>query len=336
MPGKIAIFDEARSFFRYLVVSQRDRDWGLFVTGTGHEVLTVTGAAAARRRPYRYAVEADSSDAVSITWDPTYPQPYRYDFNQGRTLVDEFGLLYIDSGAAWIFESEASGQTIRVEPGSVVLLFPEVWHRYRPQLGDANQFSSTFWCTFGGDTARRWQARGLITPSHPVLHVGSDPGLEMGFRRLHSHVQSRDPSCLQPKLASSLWELLGHADAATRTVEPTISPDVIERAKIILEDLSLANAGPEDVSRMLNLPYNQFRRSFKLATGVSPHQYRLQMLLRRAKELLEATDMSIKQIAVALYFTDQYYFAKAFRRRTGMSPTQWRSRSRRKSASRRG
>jgi AraC-like DNA-binding protein len=325
MPDKAAVFDDALSFYRYLAISRRDRDWGLFVTGTGHEVMTADAQAAGRES--LYTVE-QNGDRHSVRWDPSYPQPYRYDWHRGRKFVDEFGILYIDSGAPWLFESDATSGEIVVPPGSVLLIFPEVWHRYRPQLAHEAHFTSTLWCTFGGDGARRWQQRGLISPTEPVLIVGSDPALAQGFRRLHQQVHAADPLAAQRAMTGSLWELLGAADAATRRATPMLSDDVVQRARTMLEDLAAPGVSPKEVARVLRLPYDQFRRWFKVTTGLSPHQYRLQMVIRRAKELLEATDMSVKQIAAVLHFTDQYYFAKAFKRKTGRTPSDWRSRAR--------
>ena len=105
--------------------------------------------------------------------------------------------------------------------------------------------------------------------------------------------------------------------------------DAINQAKTLLQDLAIKDASPLGVARMLNCPYDQFRRSFKLATGLSPHQYHLQAVLQRARELLEGTNMSVKAIAAVLDFSDQYYFAKIFKRKTGASPSQWREQVRR-------
>ena len=88
MSDKTAVFDDSLSFYRYLFVSPRDRAWGLFVTGTGHEVMT-TGDYAPALRPgsrasgqglprYLYRVET-GGDQVSMSWDPSYPRPYRYE-----------------------------------------------------------------------------------------------------------------------------------------------------------------------------------------------------------------------------------------------------------------
>ena len=105
--------------------------------------------------------------------------------------------------------------------------------------------------------------------------------------------------------------------------------DAIEQAKALLDDLVVDDASPLAVARILNCSYDQFRRSFKLATGMSPHQYHLQAVIRRAQELLAGTNMSVKEIAAVLRFSDQYYFAKIFKRKVAATPSEWRSRVRR-------
>lgn len=337
MPQKMVVVDDALSFYRYLVVSKRDRNWGLFVTGTGHEIMTLASPAAGLAKPYPYSWTSSDDDRVSITWDPRYPVRYRNDWNQGRTFVDEFSLLYFDSGASWTLETDATQGAIPIQPGSVLLLFPGVWHRYRPELDATNKFSSTLWCTFGGNFARQWQKSGLISPRHPVHYVGGSPALACGFRRMHNFLGTCQPAALQQSLAGGLLELIGNADAASRSAtEPNLSPDLIQQAKAVLEDVVAPEAVPQRVSRALNVPYDRFRRSFKVATGLSPHQYRMQSLIRHAKELLESTDLSIKEIGAAVHFSDQHYFAKAFKHKVGVTPSEWRMRSRHKNGPRGG
>jgi two-component system response regulator YesN len=44
----------------------------------------------------------------------------------------------------------------------------------------------------------------------------------------------------------------------------------------------------------------------------------------RAKELLDFTDKSIAEVAEASGFSDQNYFARTFKKVTGMTPSQYR------------
>ena len=63
--------------------------------------------------------------------DGNHPSRYPFSWDLGRKL-DEYQLVYIASGAG-VFEAERVG-TVRVIPGTVFLLFPGVWHRYKPDL----------------------------------------------------------------------------------------------------------------------------------------------------------------------------------------------------------
>ena len=106
-------------------------------------------------------------------------------------------------------ETEASQSAVTVTPGSVVLLFPDVWHRYRPVLNADDSFSSTLACTFGGEIAAPLAAARLISPRQPVSYVGNNPAVDNSFRRLHNQVQSGGELSLQQSLAGGLHELFG-------------------------------------------------------------------------------------------------------------------------------
>ncbi|OSI67456.1 AraC family transcriptional regulator [Bradyrhizobium canariense] len=67
-----------------------------------------------------------------------------------------------------------------------------------------------------------------------------------------------------------------------------------------------------------------FARSFKAAVGRSPHQYVSAKRLERAKELLIREDRPLVDIALALNFSSQANFSRAFRQMTGLAPGQFR------------
>ena len=80
--------------------------------------------------------------------------------------------------------------------------------------------------------------------------------------------------------------------------------------KVTLEEI----AGAAQVS-----PYH-FARSFKAATGLSPHQYVIRRRVERAKSLLTGTDLAIAEVAEALGFANQSHLAHHVRRLLGVSP----------------
>jgi transcriptional regulator GlxA family with amidase domain len=80
----------------------------------------------------------------------------------------------------------------------------------------------------------------------------------------------------------------------------------------------------ELLAQKLNVGYHWLRRAFKQETGQSLHQYRLQLRINRAKNLLKTSDATVDQIAQQTGFESPYYFSQIFKRKTGFTPTGWR------------
>lgn len=80
----------------------------------------------------------------------------------------------------------------------------------------------------------------------------------------------------------------------------------------------------QDLAMCAGLSVSHFAHQFRQSTGVSPHRYRLQLRVDRAKALLENSGMSVLQIALAVGFDNQQHFATVFRRLEGVSPSAYR------------
>ena len=72
----------------------------------------------------------------------------------------------------------------------------------------------------------------------------------------------------------------------------------------------------------------QLQRLFREHLGMTPTHYYLTLRLRRARELLLQTDMSIMHITMACGFQSACHFSKSYRDAFGTAPT----RERRKQA----
>ena len=78
------------------------------------------------------------------------------------------------------------------------------------------------------------------------------------------------------------------------------------------------------VAAMVNLSPNYFSQLFKDETGVSFTEYLANVRLEYAKSLLRSGHLSLQEIVTRCGFSDAAYFCKFFKKRTGMSPGQWR------------
>lgn len=64
----------------------------------------------------------------------------------------------------------------------------------------------------------------------------------------------------------------------------------------------------------------QFCRRFRRRFGVSPMQFVIRERVRRARELLKESALSIQEIAAELGYTDVYFFHRQFKRLSGQTP----------------
>lgn len=62
--------------------------------------------------------------------------------------------------------------------------------------------------------------------------------------------------------------------------------------------------------------------------GATPYDYQIQQKIFSAKNMLANMNLSVKEIANSLGYDDQHYFSYMFKKRCGMSPTQYRKKIR--------
>jgi AraC-like DNA-binding protein len=69
-------------------------------------------------------------------------------------------------------------------------------------------------------------------------------------------------------------------------------------------------------------------KRFFASFGVTPYDYQIQQKIFSAKNMLANMNLSVKEIADSLGYDDQHYFSYMFKKRCGMSPTQYRKKIR--------
>lgn len=84
-------------------------------------------------------------------------------------------------------------------------------------------------------------------------------------------------------------------------------------------------SGLQELAELAGVSPFHFCRSFKQSTGLSPHQYTLQLRIKEAQRLLRTTELSIAEVAYRVGFSDQSHFTKIFRRFVGTTPLRWRA-----------
>jgi AraC family transcriptional regulator of arabinose operon len=81
-----------------------------------------------------------------------------------------------------------------------------------------------------------------------------------------------------------------------------------------------------DLARQAQMSESGFSHTFKAVAGIPPRRYLIQERIARARELLETTRLSVKEIAAQLGYDDPHYFSRCFRKVTGRPPSAFRGR----------
>ncbi len=103
-------------------------------------------------------------------------------------------------------------------------------------------------------------------------------------------------------------------------------PRAVTQAVDFIHDNYAAGLSLSDIAAAVHLSPFHLSRIFKKATGVSPHQYLLQVRVNSARSLLAAGagDRSLAEVAAAVGFADQSHLTRHFKRILGVTPRQLR------------
>lgn len=80
----------------------------------------------------------------------------------------------------------------------------------------------------------------------------------------------------------------------------------------------------EDLARLVDLSVSRFHHLFKAETDKTPTYYLRTLRLNFARELIQTSRLSMKQVLNTVGVKDRSHFYREFKRIFGLTPTQWR------------
>lgn len=99
----------------------------------------------------------------------------------------------------------------------------------------------------------------------------------------------------------------------------------IENATIYMKENFESLVSLEEIADVCGMNKFTFCREFKKIYSISPFEYFLQVRIQHAKKLLTDSDMKINEISIKSGFNDVGYFCRTFKKKEGITPTQFRS-----------
>ena len=165
----------------------------------------------------------------------------------------------------------------------------------------------------------------FLSPEAPIHEVGLRDSILSIYARIFEIVEGQQP-LYQVRASSHVLTLVAEILAHERmAAQHSHSEALVEKARFLMEENILGDLNVNRMGESLGVSVSHLSSVFKSYTGMTPYQYFISIKIRRAKELLENRDLTIKEVAFRLGFADQYYFSRLFRSKTGISPSRWSS-----------
>jgi AraC family transcriptional regulator len=148
--------------------------------------------------------------------------------------------------------------------------------------------------------------------------------------KLKAEMGNSDPCSRQYAEALSLvlmHELIRSERVASAAVRPLRGGLPAWQQKRVMEfiEAHLAEEIPlAALAELAGLSVFHFARAFTQSSGVPPHRYHMARRMERAKSLLQKPALSVTQIGIQIGFREASSFTKAFRRFTGLTPSEYR------------
>jgi AraC-like DNA-binding protein len=244
-----------------------------------------------------------------------HPEKFVMTMEHGR-ILDEFQFLYISEGSGRLrsFEGE-----FMLRAGSLIVLLPGEKHRYAPVPETG---WTEYWIGFTGTVPLRWLEKGNLERNITVYSILNQKEILIPFEEAVDFTRNRRRA-LRQFLISCVTRILACIceDRCIKSDSPVY--DIIEQSKSIFEESIYHPMDMDELTRILNINYQTLLDRFREKMGMTPYQYFLQLKINKAKELLREGTLSIKEISYKLSFDSPYYFSRLFKKKTGVSPSQW-------------
>lgn len=117
-----------------------------------------------------------------------------------------------------------------------------------------------------------------------------------------------------------LYKVLGRY---AKDSKPTQTNPIFEKFKLLVVGSIEQQLLVEDYAKSLRISVNELNTLTKQAAGVSAKQYLLDLKVTEAKRLLLYGNHNVNEVAFCLGFEDSSYFARIFKVKTSLSPSEF-------------
>ena len=207
--------------------------------------------------------------------------------------------------------------------GQALLLPKGVPHKYN---SDSHQPWSIFWVHMDGHLAEQFTS--MLLPNDDSSLILDVPNMKEVIDEFEQLLACRQATYQFNNfvLASNILRKL-FSFFITQNQFPIANDQSLINLQIVdgyLEKNIDTQVTLEEMAEISGLSKFHFAKKFQKQTGISPIRYFLELKIKHACELIDRTQLTIKEVSNRLGYDDPYYFSRLFKKIMGISPKQYR------------
>lgn len=228
---------------------------------------------------------------------------------------DVYGLYYVTKGKGKL---TVNGNEYKISAGQSFLIFP---FSHIIMTADKYEPWQYKWIEFNGAEAE-WLVRQTgFSKQNPVADKLPIATLGNYFDMFGG---DNDTVFKQCRKTASLFFLLSFYIEYFPRIKPDNRSYAVVARDYIEKNYQNTDCNVKKVAEYVKIDRTYLFRLFKEETGISVINYIRRCRVDNAAVMLKDNNISIKDIAYSVGFSDQMYFSKVFRQVKGMSPTEYR------------
>jgi len=258
---------------------------------------------------------------------------YQYGWEQceplhsfGPFVRNHYLFHYVISGRGQLdsTDRDGAGHIYELEPGQGFLICPGQVNTYSADGSDPWRY---VWLEFDGLRVAEYidsAGLGLSQPIYRPLSQAQGEAVRDTMLYIADHPNA-SPLHLVGHLCLFLDGLIQSSSTRREARGGQIRDFYIQEAIAFMEKHYQREVTVGELADVCKLNRSYFSKIFKESMGCPPQEFLIRLRLSKAADLMKTTGRSLGDISAICGYPNQLHFSRAFKKRYGMSPREWRA-----------
>ena len=240
------------------------------------------------------------------------------DYISGPRNLNDYEMVLVIKGNGWY---EQGNNKFYVGENDLFVLFPRIKHCHYAKFQDPWE---VMWISFRGSICEKVFNLINITKAMPVIKGIVSSTLIQLCKNIMDNLDNNDDyyALSATGYAQILFsELIALAKGGfVKTAVKNPNEEVIKKILTFISTNYSRDINIDLLCKYVNYSRSYVSRIFKDRVGISIPEYTNEIRIKRAKFLLENTEMNINEIAKSVGYEDPFYFSRIFKNKIKVSP----------------